>query len=207
MNRIEIRPFEILVPNLEGDAVAERITVEVPMEWDAELKEFLLTPEAHEMIDGTKARHLGLLSPSEIKALRNRIGISQFEISALLQTGEKSYTRWENGRGRPSRVINLLLRAVEDDVISIEYLRAIQDRADLGKRSRAAMVGWSRALASAVAPAQGAEANGWKWIAEGRPEQLGVREVAPKGFRPRDVLMPISAGWVQPEEISFTDCA
>jgi hypothetical protein len=33
------------------------------MEWDSELKEFLLTPQAHSIIDRTKAFHLSLQLP------------------------------------------------------------------------------------------------------------------------------------------------
>src|SRR5439155_17388564 len=43
----------------------------------------------------------------------------------LLQIGEKSYTRWESGRVRPSRVINVLLRLLYDGRIDVEDLRSL----------------------------------------------------------------------------------
>jgi len=118
------RPFEVLIPNAEGDGIAERITIEIPVVWDEDLEEFLLTPEAHELIEATKARHLGLLSPNEIKDLRLRLNLTQRQMSELIQAGEKSYTRWESGQARPSRVINLLLRAIADGKIPVQWLKS-----------------------------------------------------------------------------------
>ena len=53
--------FEVLVPNLDGTEVAERVRVSVPLKWDEELGEWLLTPEAHQIIENTKARRMRLL--------------------------------------------------------------------------------------------------------------------------------------------------
>ncbi len=94
------------------------------MEWDEELQEFLITAKAHKLIDDTKARYMGLLSPSEIKNIRARLSLSQREMSELMQAGEKSYTRWESGRARPSKVINLMLRAIAEGKITVEWLKS-----------------------------------------------------------------------------------
>lgn len=51
-----MRPFEVLIPTTDGGGIAERITIDVPMEWDEALGEFLLTAEADQRIDATKAR-------------------------------------------------------------------------------------------------------------------------------------------------------
>ncbi|MDB6030640.1 MAG: transcriptional regulator, family [Verrucomicrobiales bacterium] len=114
--------FEVLIPNLEGTGVAERVMVTIPLEWDEELKEWLLTAEAHDIIDNTKARCMGLLLPAQLKELRERHGYSQKEMGELFQVGEKSWTRWETGKQRPSRSINLLIRALYDKEISLNYL-------------------------------------------------------------------------------------
>lgn len=39
--------------------------------------------------------------------------------------GEKTWSPWENGRNRPSRSINLLLRALDDGKITTDYLKAV----------------------------------------------------------------------------------
>lgn len=121
LTRIDVR-----IPNADGTGVAERIDVDVPVKWDAELEEWLLTPEAHQIIDNTKARHMGLISPAELREMRTRFHLTQQQIGELIQVGEKSYTRWETGRSRPSRSINVLLCALRDARLSIPYLQSLQ---------------------------------------------------------------------------------
>jgi DNA-binding transcriptional regulator YiaG len=126
MNTTEqLREFEVLVPSTDGHTTTERVTVRVPMKWDAELEEFLLTAEAQEIIESTKARYMGLLLPTQLSELRERLNFTQKAIGELLQIGEKSWSRWESGRQRPSRSVNLLLRALYDGQIGVEYLEHI----------------------------------------------------------------------------------
>jgi DNA-binding transcriptional regulator YiaG len=114
---------EVLIPNLEGDGIAERIKVKIPVVRDAHTGETVLTEEAFRILETIKARHMGLLLPDQIKSLRTRLRLTQKEMSQLLQAGEKSYTRWETGRARPSRMVNVLLRLLDSGDISIEALR------------------------------------------------------------------------------------
>ena len=114
--------FEVIVPNMDGTGVAEKVKVTIPVRWDEEVKEWVLTPEAHQIIDDTKARHMGLLLPAQLKELRHRYNFTQIEMGELFQIGDKSWTRWETGKQRPSRSINLLIRALYEGKISINYL-------------------------------------------------------------------------------------
>jgi len=114
--------FEVVVPNIEGTGIAERVKIPIKLRWDEEVQEWLLTPEAHKMIENTKARHMGLLRPEQFLDLRTRYDYSQKEIGELFQVGEKSWTVWESGKQRPSRSINLLIRALYDGEISVDYL-------------------------------------------------------------------------------------
>ena len=115
-------PFEVLIPDLCGTGVAERVMVDIPLEWDGEVEQWLLTPEAHRIIEDTKARRMGLLLPEQFKELRERYGYSQREMGEVFQVGEKSWLGWESGKQRPSRSINLLVRALYDGEISVNYL-------------------------------------------------------------------------------------
>lgn len=124
--KTKITRIEVRIPNADGVGVAERVSVDVPVKWDAELKEWLLTQEAHQLIDNTKARHMGLISPAELREMRTQFRLTQRQIGELLQVGEKSYTRWETGRSRPSRSINVLLCALRDARLSIQYLQSLQ---------------------------------------------------------------------------------
>lgn len=145
--------FEVLVPNIDGTAVAERVKVMIPMRWDEELKDWLLTPEAHQIIEDTKARRIGLLLPAQLKELRERYEYTQTEMGELFQVGEKSWTRWESGRHRPSRSINLLIRALYEGQISINYLlkRAGKPACEVETVAKMESFPW---LASASLPAE-----------------------------------------------------
>ena len=91
---------------------------------------------------------IGLLSPAQMKELRERFDYSQREMGELFQVGEKSWTRWETGKQRPSRSMNLLIRALYDGEISINYLlkRAGKPSREVENPLQPAMGGWSRSL-------------------------------------------------------------
>src|SRR6266852_5704463 len=120
--KIKHEQAEVLVPDLEGTAIVERVKVTIPLEWDEEIKEWLLTAEAHKILEDTKARRMGLLLPDQFQELRERHDCTQKEMGELFQVGEKSWTRWESGKHRPSRSISLLVRALYDGELSINYL-------------------------------------------------------------------------------------
>jgi DNA-binding transcriptional regulator YiaG len=125
--RVEVEE-EVLIPTLDGKEIAERIKVKVPAWRDPVNGEIYLDDKALEKLERVKARHLGLLQPEEIKVLRHRLGLTQAGISKLLQIGEKTWTRWETGRERPSRALNVLLHALRDGKIDLSYLRGLQER-------------------------------------------------------------------------------
>ena len=120
---IKLRPFEVTIPTPDGTAVADRIKIDVPMKWDEDIHDWTLTPEAESLIETTKARHMGLLLPEQLRALRVRLGLTQKAIGDLFQLGAKSWTRWESGAQRPSRSINLLLRSVYNGWITPQQLQ------------------------------------------------------------------------------------
>lgn len=120
--KTKMEDFEVLVPDMEGTEVEKKVTVQIPLAWDEEFGQWVLTPEAHQIIDDTKAVHMGLLLPAQLKELRQRLGFSQKQMGELFQVGEKSWTRWESGKHRATRSINLLIRALYDGEISVNYL-------------------------------------------------------------------------------------
>jgi DNA-binding transcriptional regulator YiaG len=120
-------PFDVHIPNLDGDGTAEIIPIEVQAYADPETGEDVLTPESLDLIERTQARHMGLMTAEDVKALRTRLALSQDEMSDLLQIGAKTYTRWESGRARPSRSMNVMLCALRDGQLGINYLRALRN--------------------------------------------------------------------------------
>jgi DNA-binding transcriptional regulator YiaG len=116
--------FKVYIPNLEGDEVAETVPIQVTISVDPITGEEYLTPESIQLIENTRLRYLGLLSPQEIKEMRVRLKLKQQRMSELLQAGEKSYSRWESGRSRPSRMVNVLLRLIFEGKVFISDLVA-----------------------------------------------------------------------------------
>jgi transcriptional regulator with XRE-family HTH domain len=78
------------------------------------------------MLDAVKARHLGILLPDQLRAMRKAIGLTQKKMAELLQLGEKTWTRWETGAERPSRSMNVLLCALHEGKIDVGYLVAAE---------------------------------------------------------------------------------
>tara|TARA_R110002049_G_scaffold16865_3_gene66462 strand:- start:79 stop:603 length:525 start_codon:yes stop_codon:yes gene_type:complete len=109
------------IPSIEGDQIAETIEVTVDA-WVDEEGEIYLTGESEEKLDAVKARYMGLMSPQQIRELREMLGWTQQQISERLQLGAKTWTRWETGKERPSRSMNLMLNALMDGRIDATYL-------------------------------------------------------------------------------------
>lgn len=97
LERIEVEE-PVHIPTLDGTGIAETVTAKVPAWRDPKDGEVYLDTEATAILDKVKARHMGLLTPGRIKALRKRLDLTQPQISELLQIGEKTWTRWETGR-------------------------------------------------------------------------------------------------------------
>jgi DNA-binding transcriptional regulator YiaG len=115
----------VRIPNRDGDGFSETIEVQVDAWLDAE-DEVFLPGDVREQIEAFKARHMGLLSPEELRELRDALHLTQKQISSLLQLGEKTWTRWESGRERPTRSMNILLHALRDGKIDLPWLRRLQ---------------------------------------------------------------------------------
>lgn len=110
------------IPTPDGEGTAD--TIRVPVEaWQDPEGEIYLDAAALKKLDDVRARHMGLLLPEEIAELRDYLGLSQREISRLLQIGEKTWTRWETGRSRPTHGYNLVLNAIADGRIDLNYLQ------------------------------------------------------------------------------------
>ncbi len=134
LERIEVEE-QVHIPTLDGTGVAETVPVKVPAWRDPHDGEVYLDTEATAILDKVKARHMGLLTPELIKALRKRLGLTQPQISELLQIGGKTWTRWETGRERPSRLTNVVLCALDDGKLDVAYLRSVaRRRNDWGSR-------------------------------------------------------------------------
>jgi HTH-type transcriptional regulator / antitoxin MqsA len=61
----------------------------------------------------------GLLASEEIRALRERFGLSQSELAALLRLDTDTIARWESDRQSQSAALDALLRLVRDVPVAL----------------------------------------------------------------------------------------
>lgn len=65
-------------------------------------------------------RHLGILSPAEIVALREKTGKSRRQFAAISHIGLASLSRWESGQGTQNKAMDIYLRLLcRKDVFEI----------------------------------------------------------------------------------------
>jgi HTH-type transcriptional regulator/antitoxin MqsA len=61
---------------------------------------------------GVLRAHEGLLSPLEVRAIRDRLGYTQAQLEQVLGVGPKTVVRWEKGTVRQSRLADRFLRTL-----------------------------------------------------------------------------------------------
>ena len=69
------------------------------------------------------------LSPGEIRAIRERLGLTQIEASELIGGGRRSFTKYESGAVKPAAAVVTLLLLMEAEPKTIERLRSRKVRA------------------------------------------------------------------------------
>jgi len=167
---IPVRTIQkVVIPTPDGKGVAYTINHEVDAWFDPETKENYLDGHAIDELDRLKSRYLGILTPEQILNLRNAIGATQSEMAALLQLGEKTWTRWETGKERPSRSINVLLLALCDGRLDVNYLRTLADPA-----SRNQFDQWKPNIAIESKSEYADADRCWPWRNDNEPETLAA---------------------------------
>lgn len=80
------------------------------MEFDADTLD-----EWSAKIDAAYRRTKGLLSPSEIRAVRKLYGLTQEQFEQVLGVGPISATRWERGKVVQNKTVDTLIRIMRDN--------------------------------------------------------------------------------------------
>lgn len=75
--------------------------------------EDFIADELSKAIERVQYHRLGLLSPEQIRQVREKTGLSAVEISQLLNAGDKSYTRWESGKSIHNKSTDTLIRLID----------------------------------------------------------------------------------------------
>jgi len=72
----------------------------------------IILPPLRQALDNESRKRRGLLTPREIKEVRERAGLSQSDMAELLGVGDRTYTRWETGRSIQNKSNDNLIRLV-----------------------------------------------------------------------------------------------
>lgn len=75
--------------------------------------EQLLSAELGRKIEELSMLRQGLLMPAQIKAVREKLGLTQTAMAERLGVGEKTYTRWESGRSMQNKSSDNLIRLMD----------------------------------------------------------------------------------------------
>lgn len=84
------------------------------------------------LIDARKEQE-GLLTSSQIKALRNSLDLSQAQLEAALGVGAKTVVRWENGTAVQSKALDDVLRLIQLDPDNLRLLVRVRQQSLRGK--------------------------------------------------------------------------
>lgn len=158
-------PFDIYIPATENRAAVKVDTITIEVIGDT-AESGMVSPDSMALIEKTQARYMGLLVAEDIVALRQKLGVTQDQLSDALGCGKKSISRWENGREYPTQLVNSLLRLLEEDKISLTDLRSVrQPRIDScekiihfidsrrsAPRTYDLKAGWKRSAAAVTEP-------------------------------------------------------
>jgi putative zinc finger/helix-turn-helix YgiT family protein len=82
-------------------------------------------PAAAKVRHEALCRAAGLLTPDEIKAIREKFGWSQQDLADLTDFGVATISRWERGRLLPNRSNSKVLQAIRDCPPFREYLESV----------------------------------------------------------------------------------
>jgi len=89
--------------------------------------EELSGPEAARIRHEAICRALGLLTPDEIRAIREGLSLTQAEFARLTRLGEATICRWERGRLLQNPAMDRYLRLIASSEDNIRFLQRLQD--------------------------------------------------------------------------------
>ena len=110
---------------LRDDVVA--LVAKVPLRKCAECEDSWLDHEAEVQQHEATCKHLGLLTPAEIKAIRETIGLNRDQFASLTGIGSASIARWESGRSYQSIAFDKYLRLLQILPAAKEQLARMQN--------------------------------------------------------------------------------
>jgi putative zinc finger/helix-turn-helix YgiT family protein len=98
-------------------------------EWEecSHCGEIVIPPALNKRIENEQYAIEGLLTPVEIRVIRDRTGLTQVEMARLINAGDKTYARWEAGLSMQTKSMDSLIRTVAEDPSLIMQVNAQRD--------------------------------------------------------------------------------
>ena len=131
-----------------SDAV--ELTADVPVHSCSHCGESYTGEEGEIIQHETVCRHLGVLAPREIRALRKGYGMSRAAFAQVTGFGEASVARWERGEVIQNTSNDHLLRSLFDRRVLERLSRLAQYEDKLGREFSMVLVALTRDWASAL---------------------------------------------------------
>lgn len=107
-NIIKKQTVQVKVFGVDGMPIGA-VSVEVPLERDDITGEWCYGPDAIRIIDEVKRRYANIVSPSQVRCIRDRFGMTQEGMCKMLGLGARTWTRWETGAIIPNQAMNRML--------------------------------------------------------------------------------------------------
>jgi putative zinc finger/helix-turn-helix YgiT family protein len=99
--------------------------------------EKIFDDDAMKKICDARYEAVGLLTPSELKEIRKKLGYTQEQMAAFLGIGNKTYCRWENGTSIQTKSMDTLIRsATKDKIIELQRKERVKRAVDYLARLR-----------------------------------------------------------------------
>ena len=109
----------------EGSHYKQITIKKLAVEICSNCKEVFLPKESLEKVHSERHQVRGLLSPAELKRLRQDLGLTQTNMSSLLGIGKKSYLRWEKGTSLQSKSMDRYIRLLGLHPGNVSFLKKL----------------------------------------------------------------------------------
>ena len=107
-----------------GESMAE-LTVDVPVRRCEDCDLEYLDDEAERLKHGAVCRHLGVLTPDEIRHIRKGFSMTRTKFAQVTGFGEASLNRWENGLTIQTHAYDRYLRLLAAHPSNIQYIEKL----------------------------------------------------------------------------------
>lgn len=124
-----------------GESAAE-LTVDLPVRRCATCGFEFLDRESEKIKLEAICEHLGILSPSGIRRIREHYGMTQAEFAEITGLGTATLVRWESGSMNHTRAYDRYMRLLEDRRTMDELRRLVEPSAPASDRPKTVHSPW-----------------------------------------------------------------